>query len=159
MNRQKILFQQHGFLLPLAIFLLVILAGLGAYAVNISSVQQNTSIQDIQAVRAYHIARVGAEMAAYDLMQTSPDATTVLSTCPANTTSTFTLDGFTVSRSCDSFFSPYFEQAGDREVGVYQVLSTAKYGTANAINYIERRIEINLSKCRGIDAPTAYQCS
>jgi MSHA biogenesis protein MshP len=150
--------KQDGFLLPLAIFLLVILAGLGAYAVNISTVQQTTSIQDVQAIRAYHLARAGAEMAAYDLIQTSPDATSIPSTCPASSTTTFTLDGFTITRSCDPFFTPYYEQAGDHEIGVYQVLSTAKYGTANTLNYVERRIEINLSKCRGIDAPIPYQC-
>jgi MSHA biogenesis protein MshP len=150
--------KQQGFLLPLAMFLLVILAGLGAYAVNIGTVQQTTSIQDVQAIRAYHIARAGAEMAAYDLMQTSPDSTAILSVCPASTTSTFTLEGFTVTRSCDPFFTPYFEQGGDHEIGVYQVLSTANFGTVNTLNYIERRIEINLSKCRGADAPTPYQC-
>ena len=150
--------QQQGFLLPLAIFLLVILAGLGAYAVNISTVQQTTSIQDVQAIRAYHVARVGAEMAAYDLMQTAPDSTTILAACPASATSTFTLEGFTVTRSCDSFYTPYFEQDGDHEIGIYQVMSTAKFGTANSLNYVERIIEINLSKCRAIDAPTPYQC-
>jgi MSHA biogenesis protein MshP len=158
MNTHKIAFKQCGFLLPLAIFLLVILAGLGAYAVNVSTVQLATSTQDIQTTRAYHIARVGAEMAAYDLMQTSPDSTTILAACPASATSTFTLEGFTVTRSCDPFYTPYFEQDGDHEIGVYQIISTAKFGTVNTLNYVERRIEINLSKCRGIDAATPYQC-
>lgn len=150
--------QQFGFLLPLAIFLLVVLAALGAYAVNVSSVQQATATQDIQTTRAYHVARAGAEMAAYDLMQTSPDSTTILSACPAGASTSFSLDGFTVTRSCDSFYTPYFEQDGDHEIGVYQVLSTAKFGTVNTLNYVERRIEINLSKCRAIDAATPYQC-
>jgi MSHA biogenesis protein MshP len=158
MNAIKNPCQQFGFLLPLAIFLLVVLAALGAYAVNVSSVQQATATQDIQTTRAYHIARAGAELAAYNLMQTSPDNTTILSTCPASASTAFSLDGFAVTRSCDSFYTPYFEQDGDHEVGVYQVLSTAKFGTANTLNYVERRIEINLSKCRGIDAATPYQC-
>jgi MSHA biogenesis protein MshP len=150
---------QQGFLLPAAIFLLVILAGLGAYAINISSVQQTTSIQDVQSIRAYHIARVGAELSAYYLMQTTPDATTIPASCSSNTTSTLTLDGFTVTRTCATYYTPYYEQGADHEIGIYKIQSTAKFGTASTLNYVERQIEINLSKCRGTDATPSYQCS
>ncbi len=150
---------QRGFLLPAAIFLLVILAGLGAYALNITTVQQTTATQDIQAVRAYHIARAGAELGAYYLMQTSPDPTTILSTCPANASTTLTIDGFTVTRTCGNYYTPYYEQGSDHEIGVYNIESTATFGTANTLSYVQRQIAFQFSKCRGTDSTSPYQCS
>lgn len=158
MNKHAQKINQRGFLLPAAIFLIVILAGLGAYALNITSVQQTTATQDIQAVRAYHIARAGAELGAYYLMQTSPDPTTILSTCPANASTTLTIDGFTVTRTCGDYYTPYYEQGSDHEIGIYNIQSTATFGTVNTLNYIQREMSMQFSKCRGMDAVTPYQC-
>lgn len=146
---------QRGFLLPAAIFLLVILAGLGAYAINIGTVQQNSATQDIQGTRAYHEAKVGAEWAAYQVLQNTPD-NTVLPACPATTT--LALDGFSVTVSC-SLAGPYSEQGSDHTINLYEITSTAKYGTANTAGYIERQIQVTLSKCLGVDATPNYQCS
>ncbi len=133
--------QQAGFLLPAAIFILVILAGLGAYALNISSVQNNASIQDIQGTRAYHAARAGTEWAAHQVIQTTP--LTTLPACPATT---LTIDGFNVAVVCESTAS-YTEQGGDNTIQLYDISSTASYGTVNTKGYIERRIDVTLSKC------------
>lgn len=133
---------QSGFLLPAAIFLLVILAGLGAYALNITSVQNNAAIQDVQSTRAYHAARAGVEWAAYQIIQTSP--ITNMPPCPATTV--LSLDGFSVSVSCAAS-SDYFEQGGDQTIRLYEVASTASFGTPNTQSYIERRIDLTLSKC------------
>ncbi len=150
---------QRGFLLPAVIFLIVILAGLAAYAVNISTAQQSNAVQDIQGARAYHIAKSGAEWAAYQIMQSSPTATPPnvdLPTCPADSTLAF--DGFAVSVSCRSS-ATYFEQGSDHAIILYEITSTAKYGTANTSGYIERQVLVTLSKCRGGDATIPYQCS
>lgn len=133
--------QQAGFLLPAAIFIMVILAGLGAYALNISSVQNNASIQDIQGTRAYHAARAGTEWAAHQIIQTSP--LTTLPGCPGTT---LTIDGFSVAVVCESTAS-YTEQGGDNTIQLYDISSTASFGTLNTKNYIERRIDLTLSKC------------
>lgn len=157
MNRTHLnqnLFVQRGFLLPAAIFLLVILAGLGAYAINIGTVQQNSAIQDIQGARAYHEARVGAEWAAYQILQNTPD-NTVLPACPATTT--LALDGFSIMVSC-TLVGPYNEQGSDHTINLYEITSTAIYGTANTAGYIERQVQYTLSKCRGTDSPSSYQC-
>ena len=151
----KRIFLQRGFLLPAAIFLLVILAGLGAYAINIGTVQQNSAIQDIQGTRAYHEAKVGAEWAAYQILQNTPD-NTALPACPATTT--LALDGFSVTVSCSASVS-YFEQDSDHTIKLYEITSTAIYGTVNTAGYIERQIQVTLSKCLGVDAPSNYQCS
>lgn len=54
-----------GFVIPSAIFLVVILALLAAFLVRLSSSQSATSTQDIQGTRAYHAARAGLELALF----------------------------------------------------------------------------------------------
>lgn len=51
----------RGFSLVSAIFLLVVLAGLGVAMVNVSTVHQTSSALDVQGVRAYQAARAGIE--------------------------------------------------------------------------------------------------
>jgi MSHA biogenesis protein MshP len=57
----------RGFSLPTAIFLLVILALLGAFMVSLSTTQNVMSAQDVQGSRAYNAARAGMEWALYNL--------------------------------------------------------------------------------------------
>lgn len=142
-----------GFLLPAAIFILVILAGLGAYALNITSIQQRTSLQDVQGSRAYQAARAGVEWAAYQVL--NPGSTTLVN-CPASP-STLTIDNFTVTISC-SRSADFFEQGTDHTIAMYDITSTASFGTVGELNYIERQIQLTLSKCLGTDAAPNYQC-
>ncbi len=144
---------QNGFLLPAAIFILVILAALGAYALNITSIQQATSTQDVQGARAYQAARAGVEWAAYQVL--SP-GTTTLANCPASPTS-LTIDNFTVVVSCTRS-ADYFEQGSDHTIAMYDIVATASFGTSGALNYIERQVQLTLSKCLGTDAVPNYQC-
>lgn len=143
----------RGFLLPVAIFILVILAALGAYALNITSVQQSTSTQDVQGSRAYQAARAGVEWAAYQVLA---PGTTTLANCPASP-STLNIDNFTVTVTC-SRSADYFEQGSDHTIAMYDITSTASFGTAGAVNYIERQVQLTLSKCLGTDAIPNYQC-
>jgi MSHA biogenesis protein MshP len=146
--------KNKGFLLPAAIFILVILAALGAYALNITSLQQASSTQDVQGSRAYQAAHAGVEWGAYLVL--SP-GTTALANCPASPTS-LTIDGFTVRVTCTRY-TDYFEQGTDHTIATYDVMATASFGTANTANYIERQIQVTLSKCLGTDATPNYQCS
>lgn len=167
MKRQLQLYSQ-GFLLPAAIFILVILAALGAYALSISSVQQVTSTQDVQGSRAYQAARAGVEWGIYQVLildpVTHPDATE-LHDCPSTTT--LTIDSFSVLVTCTQ--SPaaalanegYKEQGSDHNIRIYQITSKASayFGRTDKLNYIERQLQVSVSKCRGTDATPAYQCS
>lgn len=67
----------RGFALPSAIFLLVILAALGAFIVNISTGQHASQALDISGERAYQAAYAGREWARYQI--------NALSACPAST--------------------------------------------------------------------------
>lgn len=69
--------KRHGFALPSAIFLLVILAALGAFIATISTSQQMGSALDIQGERAYQAAYAGMEWARYEVWNNG--------VCPANT--------------------------------------------------------------------------
>lgn len=61
----------RGFALPSAIFLLVILALLGAFIVNISTGQHASQALDILGERAYQAAYAGREWARYQINATS----------------------------------------------------------------------------------------
>jgi len=56
---------QNGFSIIAAIFILVVLAALGAFMVTISTTQQVGSALDIQGSRAYQAARSGIEWGLY----------------------------------------------------------------------------------------------
>jgi MSHA biogenesis protein MshP len=144
---------QRGFLLPVAIFLLVILAGLGAYAVNLSTTQNATSLQDVQGARAYQMARAGVEWAAY---QALAPATANLGSCPASPT-TINMEGFSVTVTCTRS-ADYFEQGSDHTIAMYNIIATASFGSSGTSSYVERQVQVTLSKCRGTDSVTPYQC-
>jgi len=146
--------KQLGFLLPAAIFILVILAALGAYALNITSVQQNTSLQDTLGTRAYQAARTGVEWAAYQVL--NPGSTTLVG-CPASPT-TLSIDNFVVNVTCARSVD-YFEQGTDHTIAMYDISSTANFGTVGAINFIQRQIQLTVSKCLGTDETPNYQCN
>jgi MSHA biogenesis protein MshP len=102
--------QLRGFAIVSAIFILVVLAALGAFVMNIATSQHVGSALDVQGVRAYQAARAGLEWglyqvqatAAYNFGYTSTDPNT--RACPAATTSftpaAATLADFTVTVVC-----------------------------------------------------------
>jgi Tfp pilus assembly protein PilX len=78
--------RQQGFSLVTAIFLLVVLAGLGAVMATFFTNQQQSSALDVMGSRAYQAARAGIEWAVYD--------TTVLKTGTlTSTTASATVTG------------------------------------------------------------------
>ncbi len=59
--------RQKGFSLVSAIFLLVVVAALGAFAVTISTTQHQSQALDVMGARAYQAARAGIEWAAFNV--------------------------------------------------------------------------------------------
>lgn len=106
----KALRAARGFAIVSAIFILVVLAALGAFIVTVFSHQQVGSALDVLGVRAYLTARAGIEWGlyrvqatpAYNFGYTSIDPNT--RDCPAATTSFVpaapTLAGFVVTVTC-----------------------------------------------------------
>jgi MSHA biogenesis protein MshP len=89
-----------GFGLVSALFLLIILAGLGVAMLTISGGQQISSALDVQGSRAYQAARAGIEWGLYQQLKLGGgacgDSPGTSFTLPAGTT----LSGFTVTVIC-----------------------------------------------------------
>lgn len=135
---------EAGFVLPTAIFLLVVLAALGTYMVSLSRTSHMSGALDIQGGRAYQAARAGIEWAAWQVvdpqsLQPSPPP------CPASPT-TLTLGGmlaaFAVNVSCTRTLAT----DGTDAVAIYQVTSTATFGVAGGVDYVERQIQASFAK-------------
>ena len=120
----------RGFTIVAAIFLLVVLAALGAFVMTVSSAQHMTSAQDLQGARAYQAARSGIEWSAYRALRNA--------SCSASTPLTLagTLSSFTVTVTCASAGWTYAE-AG-KTVQLYQLTATARQGTLGSATYVER---------------------
>lgn len=124
---------QRGFALVSAIFLLVVLAALGAAMLVFSSAQHASSAMDIQGARAYHAARAGIEWGAYQVLRSD--------SCVANPTAspTFSLAEFSVAVDCTS--------TAYGTLTTYQITSTASSGgTVGQLNRVERQLQATVSK-------------
>jgi MSHA biogenesis protein MshP len=98
----QLAFRQRGFSLPTAIFLLVILAMLGAFVVSVTGFQQKASTLDIQGSRALQAARAGVEWGAYQVLR-GANVPPVVPGCFAATNLTFagtSMSGFTTTVTC-----------------------------------------------------------
>ena len=138
---------QTGFTLAAAIFLVVVLAALGAFAVTVSGLNQGSSALDLQGSRAYQAARAGIEWGAYQVLQNAAagyatacnGATYAAPTSQSLSGLAGTLSPFTVTVTCGS--SLYSE--GGASVRVYQIVSTATAG-AGAFQ-VERQLQVMLA--------------
>lgn len=137
---QNLGFRQSGFALVTAIFILVVLAGLGAAMVTISTAQHTTVAMDIQSTRAYQAARAGIEWGAFQALQSPAPAGF---TCPAAgaTYSMNPFPGFTTTVVCRS--TTHSEDANT--VTMIALTSTATYGTVATTDYVERVVQARLA--------------
>ncbi|MES2364861.1 MAG: hypothetical protein V4563_03130 [Pseudomonadota bacterium] len=129
---------QGGFAIVAAIFLVVVLAALGAFMLTFSSVQHITSAQDVQGTRAYQAARTGIEWGAYQVL--------INSNCPSSSTTLTaggTQAGFSIVVQCNAFPST---TEGGNTVNMYQIISTASQGTLGSATYVERQLQATLGK-------------
>lgn len=144
---------ERGFTMVSAIFILVVLALLGAAIVTVSTSQQLGSTSDLLGTRAYAAARAGIEWGLYQVNSSNSWSSTTPNTrtCPTSPT-TFalpatasTLSGFTVTVTC----TPYPDAANGGPT-VYQIDAVACNvpvgscpGTLGR-TYVERRMRVSL---------------
>jgi MSHA biogenesis protein MshP len=135
---------QRGFSIVSAIFLVVILAALGAFMVSLSTTQHTTSTLDVQGARAYQAARAGIEWAAWQGIRNAA-AFACATAGTSNDTIGFSgeLAGFTTSVACSS---GTYDEAGNT-VRVYSISSTAHSGVAGSVGYVERVVTATISLC------------
>ncbi len=125
---------QRGFAAIVAVFLVVILAALGAFMLSFSNTQQLTSSQDVQGSRAYWAARAGLEWA---IASQGAGATTCWATTPPAS-----INGFTLAISCAA--SSFTE--GTSTVYVFRLKSDASSGTVGSVGYIERSVSASVER-------------
>ena len=158
---------QRGFTLVTAIFLLVVLAMLGAFMLTLTSLQQSSSVLDVQGVRAYQAARTGIEWGAFQVLDpNNAIGSPALPTCPTSPTHltpTGSLSPFTVTVTCTATSTT----EGNRNVATYLIVATACNQPSGgscpnatpSSGYLERQVQATLAKCKD---PTAsapqYAC-
>lgn len=135
---------ESGFVLPTAIFLLVVLAALGSYMVSLSRASHISSALDMQGGRSYQAARAGIEWAAWQSIQNAAAYGCATAGTSSNVIS-FSADlaSFTTTVACSS--ATYDE--GGNTVRVYSITSTASSGEAASNDYVERMLTATLSRC------------
>jgi MSHA biogenesis protein MshP len=129
----------RGFALPSAIFLLVILAMLGAFMTTFSTTQHIDSANDLQGSRGYRAARMGAEWAVATICNGGSPCATPLTACPVAIPSPLGIapDGFSVTVTCA--MKSYTEGVTPRYI--FWITSTAKTGgSPGGLGYIERSV-------------------
>lgn len=142
---------QRGFSLVTAIFLLVVIAALGTFALTLSTTQQQSAAMDVLGARAYQASRVGIEWAAHQVLRNSAAGfEQACTTNPGGTSQPVTplpntLQNFSVLATCTS--------TAVSDVGVplmvYQITSTASGVGGAAVgsqNYIERQISVTIAQ-------------
>lgn len=121
---------QRGFVLVSAVFLLVVLAALGAFMLTFSNTQHLTSAQDVQGSRAYWAARAGVEWAVSSILTTSG--------CVGSPTS---MDDFTLSITCSS---QSYDEGGINKT-VFSITSIASAGGGvGSLGRVERSISASV---------------
>ncbi len=109
--------RQQGVSLITAIFLLVVLAGLAAAVVSVSTLHQSGSALDVLGTRAYHAARAGIEWGLFRQLQPTP-ATACFPASTFALPADSSLAGFTVTVTCTLTTGPGTLQR-------WQIISTA----------------------------------
>ena len=125
---------EGGFALVIAIFILVLLSGVGSAMLNISAAHQQTATMALLGTRAFQAARSGAEWAVYVAINSA--------SCPA---ASFALTeaasaGFQVTVSCAS--STHVEGTTSRST--LQIQSTAEYGSFGGRDFVSRTLNVTI---------------
>ena len=138
---------QRGFSLVSAIFLLVVLAALGAAMVTFSAAQNQSLAMDILGSRAYQAANAGIEWAAYNIASApgAGKAPVTIATPGTNALdgnlAPFTVTvGYTVWAQSDAVVAG----SGIENVWSYDITASAVYGTAGTADYVERVVRAKM---------------
>lgn len=138
---------QRGFVLASAVFLLVVMAALAAFIVQVSVASNTAGAQDIQGARAYQAARVGLEAGLFSVRDSGAcPATTTLSNIPG-------LNGFKVTWTCAA--NAFVESTVSKTI--WQITATActtsgaqcpsaTVAEVQSADYVERQLTVVTEK-------------
>lgn len=138
--------RQRGFGIAAAIFILLVLAVLGAFIVSVSTTQHAGAALDVQGTQTYRAARSGIEWGVYKVLKD------VAYVCGTNDIGA--VSGMQVTVECVHTTANEVKPDGTTTVNLYEITATAcnlPLGTtcpgviANP-NYVERRIRVMVEK-------------
>ena len=127
--KYKSLHNQYGFTLVQAIFILVVLALLGAAMVKLLGGQTATATMAVQQAKAYQAAHSGLEW--------GTKRASVGSSCSDN----FDIDGFHVVVDCQ--MDTIYEGATS-SYPVYRISANASFGNFGSSDYISRTVQMKV---------------
>lgn len=130
---------ERGFSLVSAVFLLVVLAGLGVYAVRLNTLQQQTVTAGLRGAQAFEAARAGVSWGAYQALE--------LGVCGSGTLNLTegAAAGFRVSVQCTQ--RTYTEGTAPVDVFVFDVRAEA--GVYGGPDYVSRRLQTKVTNAVG----------
>lgn len=136
---------QQGFSLITAIFLLVVLAGLGALMMTFFTVQQQGSALDVLGSRAYQAAQAGVEWSAFQITQSGVTGGAFATACQTGAASSAVplpgaLSEFSVNVQCSAASAV----EGADNIWVYSISATASGvngATPGSADYVEREMQ------------------
>lgn len=138
--------RQAGFSLVAAIFLIVVLAALGAFAVQVAMTQYQTSSSELLQARAQAAAEAGIEYGANLTLQVPTICTSTPSSNTLNLTQG-TLTGFVVTVTCTptqhQIYSP--STSTWQPYTVYALAATASEGAYGSQDYVARTVTRNVT--------------
>lgn len=133
--------RSRGFALASGIFLLVILALLGAFMLNMSNTQHLTSAQDVLGSRAYRAARAGVEWAAVSLNGAAACFASPITLDDGDASAPADLGDFIVTLTCTVNTYQEAGPTGDISRPVFWITSTASNGgVVGSLGYVERSL-------------------
>lgn len=127
--------QQRGFSLVSAVFLLVVLAALGVYAVRINTLQQQTVTAGLRAAEAHQAARAGVAWAAYRALNAGECSTASLNLTEGAAA------GFRVAVQC----TQRSHTEGASTVRIFVIDARAESGTYGGPDYVSRRVQTKIT--------------
>ena len=134
-RRSQTLHKQRGVSLVAAVFLLVVLAGLSAFAVRLGVLQGQTTTSGLRAAQAFHAARAGIAWAAHQALNGGVCGPALLNLTEGGT------NGFDVTIQCAQ--SSHVEAGSTLNVFVIDALAEA--GTYGGPGYVSRRLQAKIT--------------
>jgi MSHA biogenesis protein MshP len=127
--------RQRGTSLVTAVFLIVVLASLGAFAVRLTAVQQQTTGVAIRATQAILAAQSGIDWAAYRALNSGNCTAATLTLTEGGAS------GFSVSVTCTR--SAHIEAGAT--INVYSIEALAQSGVYGGPDYVSRRLHAKVT--------------
>jgi len=129
--------QQRGFSLPLAVFIITVLALIGTAMVNLSRSGQQAVSAEVQSVRAFYAAESGAQLALHTIFPLSGGSIGVVACSALSLTPTYSAQGI---EGCDASVSCTPQSVGGNTY--YIVSSTGVCTFGGSANTARRSIEV-----------------